>query len=184
MSPIQLHVQQHYPSKHESSDITNVNCILRLGSGTCTIKRFLDMVPKVGFNRPKLVSIAPTRDILVTWSYNEACYFHPISTNASSEEDEDMKENIDYQTDVDVKENVGKHADERANNYENYNFESITEGRIKTDNSIIDKQKNIDAFLRGLEEINSFSPFLYEATFQNNRSKVRRAPLYLLWFKA
>ncbi|GFR13677.1 hypothetical protein TNCT_22531 [Trichonephila clavata] len=33
------------------------------------------------------------------------------------------------------------------------------EGRIKSDNSIIDKQKDIDAFLRGLEEINSFSLF-------------------------
>ncbi|GFR04926.1 hypothetical protein TNCT_464401 [Trichonephila clavata] len=38
-------------------------------------------------------------------SYNEACHFYPISTNASKE-DEGAEENVYYDTEEDVKENI------------------------------------------------------------------------------
>ncbi|GFR11741.1 hypothetical protein TNCT_572701 [Trichonephila clavata] len=45
-------------------------------------------------------------NLLENQSYNEASHFYPISTNASKEEDEGAKENVDYHTGEDVKENT------------------------------------------------------------------------------
>ncbi|GFU56692.1 hypothetical protein TNCV_1822251 [Trichonephila clavipes] len=38
--------------------------------------------------------------------YNEDCHFYPISTNASKEDNEDAKENVEYHTDEEVEENT------------------------------------------------------------------------------
>ncbi|GFY39480.1 hypothetical protein TNIN_335451 [Trichonephila inaurata madagascariensis] len=95
-------------------------------------------------------------------SFNEACHFHPISTNASSKEDEEMKEDIDYHTCEDVKENVDYHTDESVNNYKNVNFGATIKGRIKSDSPIFDSQNNTNVFSSGMEETSSlktFSPF-------------------------
>ncbi|GFU56696.1 hypothetical protein TNCV_1822271 [Trichonephila clavipes] len=38
--------------------------------------------------------------------YNEDCHFYPISTNASKEDNEVSKENVEYHTDEEVEENT------------------------------------------------------------------------------
>ncbi|GFQ71663.1 hypothetical protein TNCT_3341 [Trichonephila clavata] len=72
--------------------------------------------------------------------------------------------------------NVDYHTDESTNNYENFKLQSITEGQIKSDNSIIDKQKNIEAFLRGLETINYFSPFPLRSNISEPPKRSSQSP--------
>ncbi|GFY42525.1 hypothetical protein TNIN_285321 [Trichonephila inaurata madagascariensis] len=50
-------------------------------------------------------------------------------------------------------------TDERVNNYKNVNLVATVEGRIKSDVSILENQKNTDAFSSRIEETRSLKTF-------------------------
>ncbi|GFW50565.1 hypothetical protein TNCV_2888681 [Trichonephila clavipes] len=61
-------------------------------------------------------------------------------------------------------ENCSEITDNKStNNYKTVEFQTTTEGRIKSDISILDNQQNTDAFSNGMEDASSlkkFSPFI------------------------